>query len=557
MDDVRAALRRRDGVIVVTGGAGTGKTMLCRTLLQEVDDAAFVSLALDPSLSAEAMLAHILSDFGVIREQIPSGRPQLSAALQRFLRSLRTMNGYALVVVDEAHLVSDIVLEQLRLLVNFDRGATRVLQVVLVGRPELTGRLRTRSLRALEQSIGCRSELAPLSRYEAERYLERRLSAAQLLDGGWQRAFTPPAARAVASLSGGVPAVINRVCDIALEIGAERRVSVIDTAVVRAAARRMDVDAGRRRWPVIAGAAAVFTVAIGTGMTWASLRDVPALPPAPQARAAAASALLPPTAVEVDAKLPLAESFNVMLGSFRSGERAAAVAAQVQAWGVPAFADERDAGSHQVVAGPYATRDEAEEVRRGVAAHGFAASSVFTQTPQPVAGAIDASPGTRPRLLSSRNRVSVVLELTTEPGKVMTRPAGPSAIAIDAGPARARVSLQGLDGGNVRVAGRRVYVDFAPLPMRSAPAAAAAAAEPIAPALERFQRLQPFLRSARTAPTPEVIAVLTATLQDLAASLQRMHVADTEQSAREQLLATVVETQREISSLRAAGTSGL
>jgi general secretion pathway protein A len=463
VDEVRQALRRRDGLITITGDAGAGKTMLCRTLLQEIEEAAFVSVVLDPRASVETLLAHILCDFGVVRENVPAGREQLAAALQRFLRTLIPVNGYALIIVDEAQALSDEVLEQLRLLLNFETDEKKLLQVILVGQPELTARLSAPGLSGLAQRVARRFELETLSRYEVKRYVQRRLATARELAGSWQGTFTPSAMNTVATISRGVPRVINTLCDTALEIGAERQLRVIDAAAVRAAARRLGLHASRtHRWKV-AGTAAVLTIATGATLVLGSAISASSSVPhvgKPPAGLLAAAPLQPIAPVESYAALPLAESFNVVVASFRSPERAALVAKQVSGWNLPAFTRVREDEWHQVIVGPYATEAEADVVQRGVSVHGYAGAAVFTEAARPVYGSIDASPGADARMLASRERVSLVLALAKEPAKVVTQPLGPAALMVEAGGVRARVTLPGMQRGEVRVDGRRVYVDF-------------------------------------------------------------------------------------------------
>jgi hypothetical protein len=290
----------------------------------------------------------------------------------------------------------------------------------------------------------------------------RRLATARELTGAWQGTFTPPAMNTVATLSGGVPRVINMLCDTALEIGAERQARVIDAATVRAAARRLGLHASRsRRWKM-AGTAAVLTIATGATLVLGSAISASSSLPhvgKPHVGLLAAAPLQPIAPVDSHAALPLAESFNVVVASFRSPERAALVAKQVRGWGLPAFTRVREDEWHQVIVGPYATEGEADVVQRGVAVQGYVGAAVFTEAARPVYGSIDTSPGADARMLASRERVSLVLALSKEPSKVVTHPAGPAALMVEAGGVRARVTLPGMQRSEVRVNGRRVYLD--------------------------------------------------------------------------------------------------
>ncbi|HEY6361430.1 MAG TPA: AAA family ATPase [Vicinamibacterales bacterium] len=647
MEDVRQALHRRDGLIVVTGEAGTGKTLLCRSLLQEVGEAAFVSMVLDPRVAGDDLVAHVLTDFGITRANGPipmhARRQALSAALQRFLRELIPVNRYAVIIIDEAQHLEPAVLEQLRLLMNFETDEAKLLQVVLVGQPELERRLREPEMQAFDQRVARRCEMQPLSGYEVKRYIDRRLSTAQQLAGSWRGTFTPAAARAVADVSKGVPRVVNLVCDLALEIGQQRQVRVIDPSTVRAAARRLNAKGPARqwRWKTPAAAAAAFTMLAGGAMMWPS-GPASAMPPWGQAfrlsqgfgetspereaqrlaagpkwsvtragsgttngpvmLSAAVAGLPGQQTPDVAGVLPVADGITVTVGSFRSAERAATVMAQVQAFALPAFTRVRAAGWHQVVVGPYVTETEAAAAQRGLAARGFTGSAVAGDSSATLLnGAGSVAPDTRALLLVSADRLSLVLQLPGEPKKVAANTVDGSTLQIDVGPVttrhraeqlnpapgvpviaqvalqdvegagreallRARVALQGASRNDVRVVGRRVYVDFTPeageassrmagrptaagaeapalretlrdTPVRSAGAEAPASdavkaseVEPIAaassyddqigPLVSRLAEIGPFLLSATKAPAPEILGALRQTLTGVQESLR-------------------------------------
>ena len=154
-----------------------------------------MSMVLDPRVAGDDLIAHILTDFGITRANSPipmhARRQALSAALQRFLRELIPVNRYAVIVIDEAQHLEPVVLEQLRLLMNFETDEAKLLQVVLVGQPELERRLREPEMQAFDQRVARRCEMQPLSGYEVKRYIDRRLSTAQQLAGSWRGTFTP------------------------------------------------------------------------------------------------------------------------------------------------------------------------------------------------------------------------------------------------------------------------------------------------------------------------------------------------------------------------------
>ncbi|MGC4081139.1 MAG: SMR family transporter [Vicinamibacterales bacterium] len=186
LDEVTSSLRRREGLIVVTGAVGTGKTMLCRSMLENFESRMFLSVILDPGLEVEDLLRKILLDFGIISgiEQSGTGpmsdvtRHQFVSALQQFLSSLIPLHAHAVIMIDEAQRLNPRVLEEIRLLSNFETDEAKLLQIVLVGQPELDQVLRSPSMQQLNQRVARRCELQPLSETEVGDYIERRLTVA-------------------------------------------------------------------------------------------------------------------------------------------------------------------------------------------------------------------------------------------------------------------------------------------------------------------------------------------------------------------------------------------
>ncbi len=214
------AIRRREGFVVVTGDIGTGKTTLCRALLEQIDRTTFTALVLNPFLSEEDLLKRILLDFGVIsRDDLKGGRlarvtkQELIDALYDFLLGLVPLNASAVLIIDEAQNLPLEVLEQLRILSNLETDKDKLLQILLVGQVELQTLLRTPELRQLDQRISIRYELKPLTREETAAYVAHRLTVA---GGAGSVVFQPPALDQVHKFSGGIPRLVNLICDRAL-----------------------------------------------------------------------------------------------------------------------------------------------------------------------------------------------------------------------------------------------------------------------------------------------------------------------------------------------------
>src|SRR5687768_7389322 len=186
LDEVRRALDRREGFIVITGEVGTGKSMLCRAAMQETSQNTFVSLILDPCVTAEELLAQVLSDFGVLdrdarspRRIAPAPLHQLIVVLQRFLVSLAPLGGRAVIIIDEAQHLHPVLLEQLRLWTNFDADGPPLLQIVLSGQPELDELLARPEMRQVRQRVARRCVLTGLVHDEVAEYIDHRMAVAR------------------------------------------------------------------------------------------------------------------------------------------------------------------------------------------------------------------------------------------------------------------------------------------------------------------------------------------------------------------------------------------
>jgi general secretion pathway protein A len=249
------AIARKEGVLVLTGDIGTGKTTLCRSLLERLDMTCFTSLLLNPFLSVEELLREILLDFGVVsREAVRSGRissatkHDLVSTLHEFLVSLVPIGGSGVLIIDEAQHLSPPVLEELRVLSNLETNQSKLLQIVLVGQLSLLDVLASPEVKQLDQRITVRATLSPLTRSDVESYIAHRLSVAH---GSSSISFDSDAIDAVAVTSQGVPRVINLLCDRALMIGAGFGLRTITADVVSEAAAALGLRtprAGARAW---------------------------------------------------------------------------------------------------------------------------------------------------------------------------------------------------------------------------------------------------------------------------------------------------------------------
>lgn len=238
-EELLTGLRRREGLMLLTGDTGMGKTTLCRAVIEALGPRTFSALILNPYMSDAEVLRVILRDFGLVtREEIRNGVfakadvPQLLDTLEGFLKSLVDLNSYAVVIIDEAQSLSPKVLDQVRVLGGIELEGRRLLQLILVGQPDLLTTIKTDGLRALDERISRRAVLGPLPPADVDDYIQHRLTVA----GGKDTIeFTPESVNLVAELSRGVPRRINLLCDRTLEAGRVDGTNVITPAIVQRA----------------------------------------------------------------------------------------------------------------------------------------------------------------------------------------------------------------------------------------------------------------------------------------------------------------------------------
>jgi type II secretory pathway predicted ATPase ExeA len=398
LQQVWQAIRRKEGFIVLTGDIGTGKTTLCRTLLEQFDHATFAALVLNPFLSVEELLREMLLSFGIVSKgAMKSGRlataskHELVRTLHDFLLSLVPLHGSAVLIIDEAQHLSGDVLEEIRVLSNLETNDQKLLQVIIVGQLNLIDTLHRPDLKQLDQRISIRCFLKPLTREEVEAYVTHRLWVAR---GSISVTFTPKAFDLVHSLSRGVPRVINLLCDRALMAGCEQETSTIaEEQVVMAAAKLgHDVPQGKIRGeratpppapppqrsliPVRAIAIVIAVLLAAVAFWWIgnplSLFVGTTAPSAPVPPKLGLPAAAPPApanlAVETPIPPPMANSFSIVIGTYDSARLAQVAEAVLRGQKLnPYFIDILIAPEdvrRRILLGRFATQDEAEAVRQ-------------------------------------------------------------------------------------------------------------------------------------------------------------------------------------------------
>jgi general secretion pathway protein A len=240
------AIRRREGFVVITGDIGTGKTTLCRAILEQIDKKTFTALVLNPFLAEEDLLRVILQEFGVVsREEIRQGRmlgvskAELIETLNEFLLSLQRLGAQAVLIIDEAQNLPLKVLEQIRILSNLETEKEKLLQIVLVGQLNLKNLLRRAELRQLDQRVSIRYDLKPLTAEETSQYVQHRLSVA---GGGAAVTFAPKSLACLHRYTAGIPRLINLLCDRALLSAYSAHTPRIVPAFVDQAAESLELE---------------------------------------------------------------------------------------------------------------------------------------------------------------------------------------------------------------------------------------------------------------------------------------------------------------------------
>jgi type II secretory pathway predicted ATPase ExeA len=252
-EELLSGIRRREGLITLTGEIGTGKTTLTRSVLQQLDRRTFSAFVPDPFVSREDLLKMLLVDFGVVSvADLKRGtlngasRPDLSYPLYEFLDSLVPLQAFAVVIIDEAQNLPLPLLEEIRILSDLE-GREKLLQVVLVGQPELRTHLKLPEMRQVDQRVSVRCELTPLKREGVANYIQHRLRVAS--EGNPQVEFAPETFDAVYEGSGGTPRLINLICDRALQHGFSARVTRIEPNFIWDAMRDLRLEIGAAEPP--------------------------------------------------------------------------------------------------------------------------------------------------------------------------------------------------------------------------------------------------------------------------------------------------------------------
>jgi general secretion pathway protein A len=239
MNHLIYGIHEKKGFILITGGIGTGKTTICRSIIKKLDPSVQTALILNPFLSDIELLETITQEFHIPVEGAQRTKKNFVDALNGFLLKNFAAGRNAVVFIDEAQNLPRATLEQIRMLSNLETEQEKLIQIVLVGQPELQEILASPTLRQINDRIMLRYHLEPLRRADVKHYIEHRLSVA---GGDGQLSFSEGAFEKVFEFSRGYPRRINAICDRALLVAYTESARVIEKETIENAMEDMSTS---------------------------------------------------------------------------------------------------------------------------------------------------------------------------------------------------------------------------------------------------------------------------------------------------------------------------
>ena len=276
------------GFILLTGEVGTGKTTINRCLLEQLPDDTDIAIILNPALNAVELLATACDELGIAYDSDKQTLKSLTDALHSFLLANHANGRKTVLMIDEAQHLDFEVLEQIRLLTNLETNSEKLLQIILIGQPELAQLLSRPELRQLNQRITARYNLGPLNLAETGAYIHHRLQVAGMPAD--RIIFPPLVVRGIYKRTRGIPRLINVLCDRVMLGAYGRNKHRADMSTLRVAAREVLGEEGvkqARRWPWALAA----LLLLGVAAAWWGMQTT--RPPVPQTAAVPES--VPPT----------------------------------------------------------------------------------------------------------------------------------------------------------------------------------------------------------------------------------------------------------------------
>lgn len=319
------------GFVLLTGEVGTGKTTVCRRLLEIMPEEVEVAFILNPKMTAEELLATICDEFGIGYPEGTASIKVFVARINDYLLGVHERGRRAILIIEEAQNLTPDVLEQIRLLTNLETNSRKLLQIIMLGQPELREMLARPELRQLSQRITARYHLGPLSPEETGAYVDYRLSVA-----GWQRGrlFPQPVVRRLFRLTRGVPRLINVICDRALLGAYVQGKERVDMRTLMQAAREVSGEQSprRRRRTLYAGIGGLLLLLLCAAFVTAYALRRPLLS-GPGSLPATSGQVAAPAA-KVAAPVQTPQNLD-RPGDEKAVVREAAYGALFEAWGLP------------------------------------------------------------------------------------------------------------------------------------------------------------------------------------------------------------------------------
>jgi len=221
------AIQERKGFVVITGNIGSGKTTVCRTLINQLNATTKTAVITNTHIGGKDLLMSILDDLEV--EYKPGSKSRLHAQLNEYLIAELRQNHNVVLIIDEAQNLKPSVLEEVRMLSNLETEQEKLIQIVFLGQPELKRKLALPKLEQLRQRVAVYYHLGPLDEKETKEYILHRLKIAS---NSIKKYFTEDAISKVFKFSGGIPRLINQICDSALLTGFIKERKIIDEDIV-------------------------------------------------------------------------------------------------------------------------------------------------------------------------------------------------------------------------------------------------------------------------------------------------------------------------------------
>jgi general secretion pathway protein A len=235
ISNMQYGIEERMGFLEITGEIGTGKTTICKALLNTLDEHTKTAFILNSNLSEIQLLQAIVEDFGIQLKN--KNKITILNELNRFLLEQLRRNNNSVLIIDEAQNLKPSLLEQIRLLSNLETEKEKLMQIILVGQPELKEKLSSRELSQLRQRIAIRYHILPLDKNEVEGYIFHRLRVAGSNGGDF---FDTGAIEEIFGFSNGVPRLINIICDKALLAGYVAEKKIIDSNMIKKCSREIE-----------------------------------------------------------------------------------------------------------------------------------------------------------------------------------------------------------------------------------------------------------------------------------------------------------------------------